>query len=151
MARRPRSRCHGVGSLWGCEEELGPPSFWRFTGNLWCSLVYTHIPLNSATIVTWCCPCVCICKQSSPSYMDTSHTGFGPTLMSSSYYLYNNYLQIPSLYEFWGVRASTYLFCGDNFTHDRYQWKLYSVNSCFALVTNFVSLIYCEGAPKAPG
>ena len=56
-----------VGSFWGCEAEsvagLSPRFCW-FTGNLWRSLV-------------------CVCLQISPFYKDTSHTGLGPTLMTS--------------------------------------------------------------------
>lgn len=72
----------------GHEEESAqaPPHSWGFAGNLWCSLaveaspdllLYVHMTFSPGARE-------CVCVYILPFYTDTSHTGLGLTLMTSS-------------------------------------------------------------------
>ena len=62
------------------------PLFWLTVGG-WLAVFgvpwLVEITPLSDFISTWCSPYVLVCLQISPFYEDTSHTGLGPTLMTS--------------------------------------------------------------------
>ena len=63
-------------------------SFWWFAGSFWNYLAYGRIIISSAFIFTWNSSCVFsafpLCVQISHFCKDTSDSGIGPTLVSSS-------------------------------------------------------------------
>lgn len=125
-----RSRCQQVGSFRGPQEVCSCPSS-RFC---WCaSNLCGSLAQASAWpvfIFTRWPPCVHI----SPFSKDTSHTGLGLTLMTSSSLIISGAILFPNKVTFWGngVQDFNIWICGSHdSTHNRNYKKIYACVSAY--------------------